>query len=394
MDDIRPIKPRQQPTPQTNRKPNPVVPRPAPPQTPQLPAGIDLPLLKPEAESIQKPRKRKLKWLLGITLVILLLLGAGLGYAAYWYNDALQARSSTTSRVRVLIESGATAELIGKELEEKGVIRSGLAFQLYVKQAGVRDKLQAGNYLFSPTQSVKEVVEWLTEGKVDSYNVTILPGKSLSEIKDKLVKDGFDAAAIDAAFAKQYDHALLKDKPASVNLEGYIFPETYSITSETTVEQLLVKTFDEFYKRIQAKNILPALSARGFNLHKGVTLASLVQLEVATDADRRQVAQVFEKRLQTGMPLGSDVSFIYAAKLTGQSVAIDIDSPYNTRRYPGLPPGAVANFNFSALEAVANPAKGDYLFFVSGDDGVTHFSRTLDEHQQNIDRYCSKLCGN
>lgn len=392
MDDIRPIKPRQQP-PQPNR-PRQVSQQPAAQRQSQQPlAGIDLPLLEAEADSVKKPRK-KLKWIIGVLVVILLLLGAGLGYAAYWYNDALQPRSSATSRVRITIEPGSTAESIGRLLEEKGVIRSGLAFQLYVKQAGVRDKLQAGDYLFSPTQSVKDIVAWLTDGKVDSYNVTILPGKSLSEIKDKLIKDGFDAAAIDAAFAKQYDHALLKDKPATVNLEGYIFPETYNITSETTVEQLLVKTFDEFYKRIESKNLVPALSARGFNLHTGITLASLVQLEVATDADRRQVAQVFEKRLQVGMPLGSDVSFIYAAKLTGQPISIDIDSPYNTRRYAGLPPGAVANFNFSALEAVANPALGDYLFFVSGDDGVTHFSRTGEEHQQNIDRYCTKLCGN
>lgn len=384
MDDIKPAKPQPKTIP-----------------TPVTQPGVSQPPLKsvpsPSVNSPEvpepKPPRKKLRITITLLILLLALLGAGLAYAAYWYNDSLQPRSSADSRIRVSIEQGATAETIGKELEEKGVIKSGLAFQLYVKQAGKRDTLQAGNYLFSPTQSVKEIVEWLVEGKVDSYNLTILPGKSLMEIKDKLVKDGFEAAAIDTAFKKTYNHPLLKDKPTGVNLEGYIFPETYQITSETTVEQLLVKTFDEFYQRVKTENVAPALASRGLNLHQAFTLASLVQLEVPNDSDRRQVAQVFEKRLKDSMPLGSDVSFIYAAKLTGQPISVDIDSPYNTRKYKGLPPGAVANFNFSALKAVSDPAAGDFLYFVSGDDGVTHFSRTFEEHQKNIEQYCTELCG-
>ena len=261
-----------------------------------------------------------------------------------------------------------------------------------MRQSGDRDKLQAGAYLFTPKQTPQEILSWLVDGKVDTFNVTILPGQTLVGIKKSLLKDGFTEADIDAAFTKKYSHALLADKPDTVNLDGYIYPDTYQISSETTAEQLLVRTFDEFYAKIEEKKLRPQLAARGFNLHQGITLASIVQKETSTYSDQRQVAQVFEKRLKEGMPLGSDVTFMYAAELLGQEEAINIDSPYNTRRYAGLPPGAIANFNVTALTAVADPAAGDYLYFVAGDDGTTYFGRTEAEHQSNIDRYCTKLC--
>lgn len=337
-------------------------------------------------------RSKKKWWILGIlgALVVIIIAVIIAGFA--WYNDALLPRSTEDKRVRILIEQGATPEQIADELEQKEVIKSSFAFQLLMRQSGDRDKLQAGAFLFTPKQSSREILSWLVEGKVDTFNVTILPGQTLVAIKKNLVKDGFAAADIDAAFTKKYDHPLLASKPDGINLDGYIYPDTYQISSDTTVEQLLVRTFDEFYAKIEEKGLRPQLAAKGFTLHQGITLASLVQLEVSHNSERRQVAQVFEKRLKEGMTLGSDVTFIYAAELLGQPEAINIDSPYNTRRYTGLPPGAVSNVTIDSLVAVADPAPGDYLYFVAGDDGVTHFARTEAEHQSNIDRYCTKLC--
>jgi UPF0755 protein len=355
-------------------------------------------LLKPGAQTplipSENPKKKSRKkwWILGsIGVVIVLAIAAVIGWF-WWYNDALQAPSSTSARIRVTIEQGSTPSQIADALQQKGVIKNSTAFQLLVKQSNDRDKLQAGAYLFSPTQSAREVLSWLVEGKVDSFNVTILPGQTLAELKTKLEKDGYTAAEIDAAFAKKYDHPLLASKPDSVNLEGYIYPETYQITSETTVEQLLTRTFDEFYAQIQAKGLQKELSDKGFNLHQGITLASIVAKEASHVADRKQVAQVFEKRLHDGIQLGSDVTFMYAAALTGQTASPGLDSPYNTRKYTGLPPGAIANFTIDALQAVAEPASGDYVYFVAGDDGTVYFARTEAEHEQNIKQYCTKLC--
>lgn len=340
-------------------------------------------------QPLQKRSKKRLIWGVIITLLLALIGAAAVGL--WWYNDALLPRSTSESRINITVAPGSTLEQTADLLQQNGAIKSSLAFQLYARQHS-KTSIKAGMYLILPTQRPADVLEMLVEGRTDTYNLTILPGKTLKGIKDTLVKDGFDAAAIDAAYAKTYDHPLLASKPAGVSLEGYIFPETYNITSDTTPEQLFVRTFDEFYKRIQAKGVEAALRARGFTLHQGITLASIAQKEVSNEMERRQVAQVFERRLEIGMPLGSDVTFMYAAELLDVEPSVNLDSPYNTRRYGGLPPGAIANFNFSALEAVANPATGDYLYFVSGDDGVTHFSRTVEEHNQNVARYCTKLC--
>ena len=121
-------------------------------------------------------------------------------------------------------------------------------------------------------------------------------------------------------------------------------------------------------------------------------MASIVQKEVSDPSDQRQVAQVFLKRLKEGTVLGSDVTFLYIAKKEGRSPSVNDPSPYNTRKNGGLPPGPIANFHLSALQAVANPASGDFLYFVAGDDGKTYFSRTEAEHDANVAAHCKKLC--
>jgi UPF0755 protein len=353
-----------------------------------LEGGPKQPLLN--TTSSEKQRSKK-KWILGVLATIIIIILGLIGGALWWYNDALQPKSSTFQRVHVTIQPGATPDQIAQKLQDQGVIKSSLAFRVLIKQDGNKP-LQAGKYLFSPTQPAREVLAWLVGGRVDAFNVTIAPGQTLAQIKQALIQDGFAAADIDGAFAKTYNHPLLATKPANVNLEGYIYPETYQASSETTAEQLLIRAFDEFYAQIQAKDLVSQLSARGLSLHQGITLASIVQMEVSGDSDRRQVAQVFEKRLKDDISLGSDVTYIYAASLTGQTPSPDLDSPYNTRKNKGLPPGAIANFTLGSLQAVANPAAGDYLFFVAGEDGKTYFARTDAEHQENIKKYCGSLC--
>lgn len=399
MDIIRPPKSPNSPNTRPLRSPGPqpigprqTLPRPSTP----LPMQSPMPALptpqKPKKSLALKPKKRRLwiYWLVGV-LIVFALIGAATGG---WYAYNLSPRDSQAARTKVSLPKGAGANQIAEILKDNNLIRSTAAFRVYLELTHTKDKLLAGSYRLSASQSVQQIVDDLVKGRTDAFNVTIGPGLTLTDIKKVLQKSGFSGGEIDQAFAKQYNHPLLATKPPGVNLEGYIYPETYQVDGDTTVESLLLRTFDQFEK-VLAQNNLPAqLQARGLTLHQGITLASIVQKEASNPDDQTKVAQVFETRLAAGGNLGSDVTYIYAAKLLGVEPSVNLDSPYNTRLHPGLPPGAIANFNLSALTAVAKPASTNYLYFVAGDDGTTHFAKTLDEHQQNIKKYCHTLCAN
>lgn len=357
--------------------------------------SMPLELPKPVGGVPQNTPKKSRRWLWWVVVPvgIILIIGAALLGTLWWYNDALQPRSSSAEAVKVVIEPGASVDQVTQELQQKQVIKNSFAMSTYMRLNG-KNTIKTGTYYFAPNQSVADIVGWLNEGKVGVRSVTILPGQTLKQIRQSLIDDGFTAEAVDAALTKTYDHPLLADKPAGASLEGYIFPETYFTDADSTPEQIITRSFDEFEKRIEADGSRQKLAARGFTLYQGITLASIIAKEVTNAQDQLQVSQVFQSRLAINMELGSDVTYHYAADQLGVEPAVNLDSPYNTRLYKGLPPGPISNFNFPALQAVENPAAGDYLYFVAGDDGVTHYAKTIEEHEQNIKQYCQKLCQN
>jgi UPF0755 protein len=358
------------------------------PATPLSAAPLDS---QPSGLSLGAKKKSR-KWLfIAVPLVVVALLVTAAAAAWGWYSEALTAKSNDETPVSLEVETGASIEQVGQELEEKGVIKSSLAFSIYMKLSD-KNVIKTGSYLFAPNQSVQEIVNWLNEGRVSTRRVTILPGQTLKQIRETLVKDGFTQEAVEAAFAKTYNHAVLEGKPASATLEGYMYPETYFVTLNSSPEELITRSLDEFKRVIDENGLKEKLSAQGFNLYEGITLASIIAKEVTNADDQKQVSQVFQTRLERGMMLGSDVTYHYAADMLGVARAVNLDSPYNTRIHTGLPPGPIGNFNLPALTAVAQPASGDYLYFVAGDDGVTHYSRTFEEHEENIQKYCQKLC--
>ena len=146
------------------------------------------------------------------------------------------------------------------------------------------------------------------------------------------------------------------------------------------------------YKVVQEQNLEQAFKKKGLSLYEGITLASIIQREVIGAEDQKLVAGIFYNRLAQGEPLGSDVTYQYAADKTGQERSPDLDSPYNTRRYKGLPPGPIAVPGESALMAAANPTKTDYIFFLSGDDDKTYFAETQAGHEENIKNHCAQKC--
>ncbi len=312
--------------------------------------------------------------------------------AVLWYQQALSAPDQDGSDIRVLIEQGETSSEIASKLRTKGLIRSETAFNIYVQTTGTRAKLQAGGYILSTDQNVQQIVDHLVAGKADEVDILISPSVTLNGIRKNLQQYGYSSDEIDRALSADYEHPLLASKPDTATLEGYIYPETYRIGADQTLEDLFEKSFDELYEVLTENGYLAAFQARSLSIHQGLTLSSIVQKEVDNPSDQKQVAQVFLSRLAQDIQLGSDVTFIYAAEQAGQQPTVNFDSPYNTRINKGIPPGPIANMQRSAIDAVASPAPGDFLYFVAGDDGKTYFSRTEAEHNANVAAHCIKLC--
>lgn len=386
----------------TQPKPSPVVGEPGSDKFPaellEVPQTAEQPFSISSSDTHEKQKGRRklstLKKLLIVLISLVIVFAAGL---FGWYSWAISPVSSDTSRKPFEVAAGETPSFIAKHLEQEKLIRSALAFELYAKINGHADNLQAGTYKLSPSQSVSDIIGELLKGQNAAYNVLIPPGLTLKQLADPSVKSsfasqGFSADEIQRAFAAAYDSPLLKDKPEGASLEGYIFPETFQVKEGSSLESVLQRSFDTLYERLVADGLVEKFAAQGLTLHQALTLGSIIQKETSVPATQAKVAQVFLSRLKIGMTLGSDVTFIYAAKQLGVEPTSTLDSPYNTRIHGGLPPGPIATMNYTALQAVAEPAQGDYLFFVAGDDGTVYFSRTNEEHEQQVQQYCKTLC--
>lgn len=340
--------------------------------------------------SKKKSTKHFILWGLGLVVAIVVV---AIGSLYIWYTSALTpALPSSTEKVQVHIVQGSSPSAIGLLLEQKQLIRSRMAFDVYTRLSGNRGKLQAGVYNLSASESTQQIVEHLTSGNTEQFSITFLPGATVAENRTVLIEAGYSEDDVDTALAKQYDHPLFATKPETSDLEGYIYGETYSFASNTTVEQILTRTFDEFYKVVQSKNLVSGFQAQGISLYEGITLASIIQREVPGAQDQKQVAQIFLSRLRMGMQLGSDVTAYYGADKEGVERSVAVDTPYNTRIHTGMPPGPIGTPGVTALEAAASPANGDYIYFLSGDDEVTYFAKTDAEHQANIVNHCRVKC--
>jgi len=307
-----------------------------------------------------------------------------IGYVSYRVGLG-PAASAGASQV-FEVKSGENANSVATALKQAGLIRNRTAFLTYLNFHFLRARLKAGTYSISPTKSAPFIVEILTGGQTLLNRITIPEGYRISQIEDLAAKKGITKADFQAALNGPHTQAFLAGKPAGVSLEGYLFPDSYEVNATTTAKQLVNAMLDAFGQRV-GPEYLQAFAAEGLTLHQGLTLASIVEREVNTPADRPIVAQIFLKRFRDKQPLGSDVTVHYASDLAGVPFNLDINSPYNTRKYVGLPPGPIASPGLSALDAVAHPANTSYNYFLSGNDGRTYYANTYAEHQQNIQKY-------
>jgi UPF0755 protein len=325
-----------------------------------------------------------------LILVFLLILGIALGV---WYKDQLKPKTSESVLITINIPMGYSTSEIADLLEEKKVIKSSTAFEWYIRSHDLRESLKAGEYQLDSSKSTADIVEAIAGGKIKKELFTIIPGQRMDQIKQSMIKFGFTASEIDSAFnpSNYQNYPAIIAKPANSTLEGYLYPESYQTTSNTNASDIVKASLDQMSK-ILTPDLINAFQKQGLGIHQAITLASIVEKEVSNINDRRMVAGLFLNRIKKDIPLGSDVTYKYAAFLTGQSPSPLIDSPYNTYKYQGLPPGPISNVSKSAIEAVAYPIKTDYLFFVNGDDGKTYFSMTQQEHEALAKQHCKQLC--
>ena len=342
-------------------------------------------------------REVRKKWprLLAIVLVAALLIGAAVIIEVrHVYTNDLRPLTSGQRGQTVTIPSGYSLKQVATLLKQKKLIRSDWAFSQYVRNEQADSDIKAGTYELSPSQSVQEIVSIITEGKIKTDLITILPGQRLDQIEKAFINSGFSQASVTAAFvpAQYAGHPALVDLPAGASLEGYLYPNTFQKTSTTSPEDIVREALDQMQQHL-TPDIRAAFVAQGLTVHQAITLASVVEQEANTQTDRAEVAQVFYSRLHSGMRLESDVTAFYGAQIAGQAPSVTYDSPYNTYLHDGLPAGPISNVSDSSLQAVAHPASTNYLYFVAGDNGTVYYSQTLEEHQAQINQYCQLSCG-
>ena len=328
---------------------------------------------------------------MGATLALVALALAAAGGLA-WARAELD-RPSTLAAARTLsIEPGRSARSILDELERAGVIRSALLARLYLVRVLGDPPLRSGEYRFEAGDSTRDVLDRLRRGDVVTWPVTVVEGLTYRETADALAAAGFGARE---SFLAEFERgARIADlDPAAGNLEGYLFPDTYRFPRGATaaaITEALVRNFRERFES-EARPLLPA--AGGRSVRELVILASLVEKEARLDAERPLVASVYSNRLARGIGLYADPTIIYGLKLEGRWDGdlrrrdLEADSPWNTYRVRGLPPGPICSPGAASLAAAARPADSRYLYFVSRNDGSHVFSETLAEHNRNVDRW-------
>jgi UPF0755 protein len=289
----------------------------------------------------------------------------------------------------VEVRKGLRTSTILRRLQQDGILRDAYVPLVYMKVLRYNDSLKAGVYEFTGPVSAAQVMEKLIKGDVVLRTVTI--------------REGLDRWAVGRIFAAERfgtpaewdkltgDPELIRDiAPDATSLEGYLFPDTYKF-NPGTLPKAIAKAMVENFRKHFTKEM--AFITTGLDVHKTVTLASIVETEAKLPAERPIVASVYLNRLHRRMLLGADPTVIYALKLAGRwdgnirKPDLSMESPYNTYHSPGLPPGPIANPGLASLKAAAAPPPTSYLYFVAKHDGSHAFSTTIEEHNHNVDVY-------
>jgi len=306
-----------------------------------------------------------------------------------------RAAGTAEAAIELEVAEGATAASVVDELQNVGVVRDGFLLRAYLRYRGLDVGVQAGRYSLSGAMTVRQIAESLQRAQALEIAFTVPEGWRREEIAAAIPPAGFSFSPEDflGATAGSGGFAIAAEMPPEATLEGYLFPDTYRLRPDAAAADLVTAMLENFDRRIDP-TLRAAFSARGLSLHQAITLASIIEREAIVADERPLIASVFLNRLSAGMLLESDPTVQYALGLQPDGawwkspLSLDdlgIDSPYNTYRSPGLPPGPIANPGLSSLQAVANAAEAPYFYFRAACDGSGRhvFAATFEEHLQN-----------
>lgn len=337
-------------------------------------------------------RRWRLVLLAGV-LALVAIVGVAVAVGSWaWRNLYTPYKGYVGSEVLIDVPAGSAAPRILDSLESAGILANADLARLFLIHRMKDPYLQAGEYRFSGELTTPEVLEKLVRGDIVTYPVTVIEGLSIVETANVLAAAGFGDRDIFLTAMRAPD-AIADLDPDAVDLEGYLFPDTYHFAKGTTENQIvdvMVGTFRRLFEEAAAP-------LRGSDdersIREVVTLASIVEKEAQLDEEREIIAGVYAHRLRRRMPLQADPTVIFALTEAGtydgnlRRVDLKFDSPYNTYVYPGLPPGPIASPGLASLQAAAKPADVPYLYFVSRNDGSHVFAETLREHNRNVNEW-------
>jgi UPF0755 protein len=316
------------------------------------------------------------------TLVLVLVLAF-----AIWFAWAALLPLQPAQTTFVLLRPGWTTRHIARDLQEQGVIRSSAAFLMVQYVKGLHT-LKAGEYKFDQPANALDVWSRLVKGDVYARTVVVPEGFNMYDIASAVEQAGLGPAS-DFLTAARSDIFLVRNlDPDAKSLEGYLFPDTYQFTRIDTAHDIAAAMVHRFRQEAQKIGLLG-----NADMHRIVTMASIVEKETADTKERPLVAGVYYNRMQRNMALAADPSVIYAALLAGRyrgtiyASDLQFDSPYNTYKFPGLPPGPIANPGVASLQAAMHPAHTEFLYFVSDNNGHHRFARDLQQHARNVAAY-------
>lgn len=342
---------------------------------------------------------RKIVFIILIVFILLFAIGGVAGYS--YVKSALEpVDENSEEKIDVEIPIGSSTSTIAGILEENGIIKNDLIFRFYIKFKNESD-FQAGNYTFSPSMTIDEIIESLKSGKLvleSTQRVTIPEGLTVEQIAEiysnhfSFTSEEFLEKVNDEEYIKQlideYPLLLTEEilhEDVKTPLEGYLYAITYDFYEENPSIESIVEMMLEQTQSVMAP-YFEQIDEAGMTIHEAITFASIIEKETGKLDQRNEISGVFHNRLDVDMPLQTDPTVIYAKGEHTERVLyedLEIESPYNTYKVKGLPVGPISNFAESSLEAVLNPVESDYLYFLHDRQGNIHFAETLEEHNQN-----------
>lgn len=338
--------------------------------------------------------------IVAIAIGTLMIVGAALS-GAFVYESYFQREEADAANVSFVVEKGEGVSTIAARLREKGIVDNLLFFKIFVRLSSVEASFLPGTFELRSGMNFASIVRAMSQATVNEVQITIPEGFTVKQVGERvrvalpsITEDDWNAAVgTSRVLTKENGFFLNQVKPGSVDLEGYLFPDTYRFFADATAADVVDKMVGAMSAKLS--EALPS-DENGFLLpgslkpHEVLTLASILEREVRSPAEMKDVADIFLKRLKMGMPLQADSTISYYLGKTSAEMTLDDlkkDNPFNTYTNAGLPPGPIANPGLNAIEAVLHPTANPYLYFLTADDGTVVYAATFDEHIANKYRY-------